>query len=396
MDEFRNFWRKVKLRILQVLGSNMEYPSPKMGAVEKICYNLSKNLVDMGHDAPVVTRYCGQVDNSVIYLQPKVRYAPSLSQRSFDSVRFSMNLNEYLKHNRFDIIHQHGGINGFVISRVVREAGAKVVLTIHNLYLASPIYQERIVATILEQTTGMRAHGVTVETEWMRRYMMRWIHDRPVTTIPLGVPEANRLERCSARLSLGIDADRFVLLFVGRIMQAKGVLELVRAFDEVCSNLPTDPPFLAIVGPPNASFGTASSSYFDQVMQHIHESKFRQNVAYFGFGAETILHKLYSSADAVCVPSLFEATGLVALEAMSFALPVIATRTGGLAECVRPRQNGLLVEPGSIHQLSDAILYLYRYPEQRKVMGSNALQHISFHHSWRSIAAKFIEFYDRV
>lgn len=374
----------------------MEYPSPKMGAVEKIVYNLSKQLVDMGHESTVVARQCGQVDNSVIYLRPKVRHAPSLFQPILDNIRFSMILNEYLKHNRFDIIHQHGGIKGFVLSRIIREAGAKVVLTVHNLYLASPIYHERIMATILEQATGMRAHGVTVETEWMRKYIMRWIPDRPVTTIPLGVSEANRLERSSVRSSLGIDADRFVLLFVGRIMRAKGVLELIRAFDEVCSNFLTAPPLLALVGPPNASFGTASSSYFNRVMRHIHESKFRENVVYFGFGADPLLRRLYSSADAVCVPSLFEATGLVALEAMSFGLPVIATRTGGLAECVHPRQNGLLVDPGSIHQLSDAILYLYHHPEERKVMGSNALQHVLSHHSWRSIAAKFIEFYDTV
>src|SRR4029078_10318300 len=52
------------------------------------------------------------------------------------------------------------------------------------------------------------------------------------------------------------------------------------------------------------------------------------------------------AADVVVVPSREEPLGLAAIEALACGMPIIATRTGGLAEVVRDGVNGLLVEPG--------------------------------------------------
>lgn len=60
--------------------------------------------------------------------------------------------------------------------------------------------------------------------------------------------------------------------------------------------------------------------------------------------------------DALALPSLFgEGLPMVVLEAMAAGLPVIATRCEGVAEAVAHRENGLLVEPGSVSQLAQAI-----------------------------------------
>lgn len=66
-----------------------------------------------------------------------------------------------------------------------------------------------------------------------------------------------------------------------------------------------------------------------------------------------------AGAHAVVVPSVWaEPFGIVAIEAMAVGSPVVASRTGGLVDIVRDRVDGLLVEPGSVGQLRDALAEL--------------------------------------
>jgi len=79
----------------------------------------------------------------------------------------------------------------------------------------------------------------------------------------------------------------------------------------------------------------------------------------------------YAASDVVVVPSLQEAWGLVATEAMACGKPVVASRVGGLPDQVIDGYNGFLVSPRDPKALADRILYLLENPSEARRMGLN-------------------------
>jgi len=79
----------------------------------------------------------------------------------------------------------------------------------------------------------------------------------------------------------------------------------------------------------------------------------------------------FAASDIVVVPSLQEAWGLVATEAMACGRPIIASRVGGLPDQVIGGFNGFLVPPRDYKAIADKILYLLENPSEARRMGLN-------------------------
>jgi glycosyltransferase involved in cell wall biosynthesis len=85
--------------------------------------------------------------------------------------------------------------------------------------------------------------------------------------------------------------------------------------------------------------------------------------------------EIYQNIDVVIVPTLAdEPFGMVAAEPAFWALPVIASRTGGLPEIIMDEVTGFLIDPGNIYHIADRINYFIENPSIRKQMGINAYQ----------------------
>ncbi len=89
-------------------------------------------------------------------------------------------------------------------------------------------------------------------------------------------------------------------------------------------------------------------------------------------GHVTPVQQAVEDSLAVVVPSLGEGFGMVALEAMERARPVIAAAIGGLEDLVRDGETGLLVTPGDSESLAAAMLALAADPAQAAAMGLEA------------------------
>jgi len=82
--------------------------------------------------------------------------------------------------------------------------------------------------------------------------------------------------------------------------------------------------------------------------------------------------ELINTASIVVMPSRYEPFGLVALEAMQLAKPIIASRVGGLAEIIRHQDTGLLVTRNNIEEITNAMEYLITHPDEAIAMGQRA------------------------
>lgn len=173
-------------------------------------------------------------------------------------------------------------------------------------------------------------------------------------------------QKRSIRNKLGLSEQDFVILYVGRIMEIKGVLELMQAVIGL-----EDPQIkLLIMGSANSG-KWAFSSYERKVKKLSEQNKDR--IIFTGYVDNTEVYQYASVADVQCVPTLVEeAAGLVLLEAMAEGLPLIVTKSGGVTEYV-DKDTALLIERKNIvENLKKAMIYLREHPDVRKQMSGNA------------------------
>ncbi len=101
----------------------------------------------------------------------------------------------------------------------------------------------------------------------------------------------------------------------------------------------------------------------------------------------------YQAADIFVFPSLKEGAPNAVLEAMSCALPVVATRTGGVVDYVRHDQEGLLVSPASPAELSAAMRRAAEDSEARARWGGRARQTACEHFDIAKTTSEYLNLY---
>jgi glycosyltransferase involved in cell wall biosynthesis len=110
-------------------------------------------------------------------------------------------------------------------------------------------------------------------------------------------------------------------------------------------------------------------------------------------GAITDMTAVYASAEILVLPSDWEGTPNVLLEAMATGMPVLATRVGGVPGLVRDGENGLLVDVEDEESLACQLQRLVEEPELRRRLGTAGAEFVRSHHSTQGLAASLATLY---
>lgn len=112
--------------------------------------------------------------------------------------------------------------------------------------------------------------------------------------------------------------------------------------------------------------------------------------------SDDLLSIVYSAADIFVMPSIYEAFGQTALEAMSCGTPVIGFDTGGIPDMVIPGETGLLAKVGDVNDLAEKIQWMIDHIEERKQMGINAREHVVEKFTLEIQATRYIDLYSKL
>src|SRR5579883_831318 len=138
------------------------------------------------------------------------------------------------------------------------------------------------------------------------------------------------------------------LLFVGRLEPRKGIDVLLDAASRLLARFPST--HLDIVGNDRLPAPTGRT-YRELFEADPASAAIRDRVHFRGEVSEEVLRGFYRACDIFVAPSRFESFGLILLEAMMFAKPVVCCRAGGMPEVVIDGETGLLAEPGDAASL---------------------------------------------
>jgi glycosyltransferase involved in cell wall biosynthesis len=154
-----------------------------------------------------------------------------------------------------------------------------------------------------------------------------------------------------------------VLGVVGRLSEEKGHRFLIAAMPEILAHEPQAQLLIVGSGPLEAALRAQIEAL--DLTEHIQFLGYIQDV-------ETA----FSGMDVLIVPSLSDAFPLVTLEGMLMQLPVVGSRTGGIAEIIVDGETGLLVPPGDSAALAQACRCLLSRPDLARQMGLRGRQRV--------------------
>lgn len=150
------------------------------------------------------------------------------------------------------------------------------------------------------------------------------------------------------------------ILFLGRLGERKGTFDLVNAFGQLASRFP------------KARLICAGDGAIKEVQQLTRDLGIESRVTCPGWLSVAEARQLLSSASVFTLPSYAEGLPMALLEAMSWSLPVVTSPVGGIPQVIRDGQNGFLVAPGDVGNLSTALASLLESATLRQRIGEAA------------------------
>jgi glycogen(starch) synthase len=290
---------------------------------------------------------------------------------------------------RADVVHVHLGEDLAVLpvgAAAARLHRLPLVLTIHTSLrhtLAVSDLRSALLKTIggpIERWGEHSAEAVLVITSRLHRLLLSdGVDENRIHLIPPGV---------KASLFEGPFEDPFVdirrprVLFVGRLAPQKGVSTLVEA-----AGLLKDPSAQVLLvgdGPERPKLEREARRL--GVGDRLH---------FVGFFAHDQLPAVFAHADLLVLPSLYEELGTVLLEAMQAALPIVASRTGGIPDVIEDGVNGILVPPGEPEELAHAINRLLADRDLARRLSEGAQERVK-DYDWEVLAERVLSVYQGV
>lgn len=176
--------------------------------------------------------------------------------------------------------------------------------------------------------------------------------------ICMNVPEKIQKDR-KLKAEYNISENDKVVGMISRIEPAKGHKYLLNAISILSSKLADFKNCKFII--------VGSGSLLNNLQRKARKLNIHENVIFAGSRRD--VERFYSIFDIFVLPSLEEPFGIVLLEAMRFAIPVVATKVGGIPEVVLNNETGFLVPPKDSESLANKLIELLNNAELRGKMG---------------------------
>jgi glycogen synthase len=285
-----------------------------------------------------------------------------------------------------DVVHAHDWLTAHAGSLVSRAWGVPWVHTIHATEAGRhqgwlPGALSRAIHSI-EGWSVHEADRILVCSEHMKWEVDRLFDMADSVVIPNGVDTSAGLVDTSLRDEIRSRFPGPLIVHTGRLEWEKGAHTIIEALPRIKKYAPDVQCVIA-------GRGSQTESLIDLAKR----KRVASRVHVDGWLPEAHLRALVAAADVAIVPSLYEPFGIVALEAASVGIPVVAARSGGLIEFLNDDAYGWGFAAGDATDLARAVRDALEDPAEAQRRAANALDHVRRNHSWAAIAERTVQEY---
>ena len=360
------------------IGIVAPYDLSEPGGVNNQIRGQARALRHLGHDVgvygPASSRLGGgeqSLGGSVSVTLGGTKSGLGVDPRSPAAVRRMFQEN-------FDVVHVHEPLTPLVPLIAVWKARCPLVGTFHvhrenghRLYALSAWALAPLVGKLGARLVVSEAARRTVARHFPGEYEI----------VPNGI-EADAFRAPRLRPA-AMARPRPYVLFVGRLEARKGVDHLIRAMPQVQHHV-ADVTLIVVGDGPDRERLMALASQAGATVQFLGRIPDEDLPAYF------------QAADVVCAPALGgESFGIVLLEAMACAKPLVASRIEGYAALVGGAKCARLVAPGNADGLSNELVWLLESEDRRRSLGEHGAAFVR-DYDWSTIARRLETVYRRL
>lgn len=373
-----------KISINVLYHGNIDYKNPSSVSAVVIC--AAKCLTKHGYDFAI---YCD-------YQQPKSKNILPFEEQLCEGIRIlRFNGIKYRRNKRL--------YNWAKIFWISKKSGNNEVLLNHihvlpELVLTSRLFSKKIpnifhVHSFPGSWQGKRwlfalkyADKIIAVSSFIKEKLIEKYPfvEHKVTVLFNGVDTElfNPQRKFDLKRKLGLAQNRFIVFFSGNIWKVKGFETVVKTAKELFHS-ERDIVFIIAGG-------------FNPETNQLHR-KWKEvstpNMNFLGALNHGDLSRYYASANVTIVPSLWEEPfGMVIIESMSCGTPVIGSRIGGIPELIDDGINGFLINPGSVKELKEKIIWCKEHFKRLKEMGKKARKE-ALQFDWSIISDKLKTIY---
>ncbi len=328
------------MRIIQLIsGTGLN------GAIRH-CSELTRLLAERGHDVLLAHKPGAWIAQQSYPKQVRT-VETSLKRYPSELKRMAAIAREF----QCDVVHSHLSSAHFFGVLLTRIFGLRSVATSHMTFLQPHWWwNDRVIAP--SSQTARFQHWVN------------WVPYRRIDVVPNFI-DTNKFkpqrDRASTRSELSVNSKSFLITVIGEVSARKAPHVLVQALPELIARGIKPHVFLV---------GHILPDYQATITREIERLGLGHCVALLGIRNDVA--DLLAASDCCCLPSNREVMPISLLEAMSLGLPAVATKVGGVPECIRDGRDGFLVPPRNPRALAAALTKLALDPALRLSMGQSA------------------------
>ena len=309
----------------------------------------------------------------------------------------AFNLFRILQKEKPDIIHTHGkgpGLYGRIFGKILN---IPVVHTFHGFHYEDYSFLKKILHLAVDTALAIITdqHIFVSTGEKNRAEVIYFLNEDNSTVIHNGVDHEyiaslsvprNEILKSIACSDWGKNK---LLGTISRLSPEKGILNLISAYSEVMSDIPSLR--LLVVG----GYSKEHKDYYLSVKNFIEKENLTEHVRILGYRNDAL--KILKCMDFYISPSLSEGLPISMLEALASGIPTIATEIAGNKDIVRNSVFGILVEPGLPKNLSQGICKMIKLPQrERDILSRNASYQIKKNFSIEEMARKTALLYKKI
>lgn len=267
----------------------------------------------------------------------------------------------YLLFNKqFKIVHIHGASKGsfyrkyfiFFCSKLIFRK--KIIYHVHgggfhNFYVKSNSLTKFLVSQFLNHADVT----ICLSKSW-EKYFSTNFEPKRLVIVPNFIQK-----NCS--LKSYKKEGKVIFLFLGKVVATKGIYDFIEVIKELL--ITYDNKFELWVG------GNGEIQFLENLIK---ENKLEPYVKYLGWIKGDRKEEILKASDIYVLPSYKEGLPVSILEAMSYGMPIISTKVGGIPELVKDNVSGILIEPGDKKALKSAVEIFLTDKNQIKTMGKES------------------------
>lgn len=353
---------------MNILFITRKFP-PTKGGMEKVAYELYKHL--------------SEITNVEL-----IKWGGSNKWLPLVLPYFFLKSCWVLLKKKIDIIYLQDGLLSPLGLLLKKISGKNVAITIHGLDVT---YNNKFYQFLIPKCVSKMDKIICISQATKQECINRGIPEEKITVIPDGISDGFYLNEDKEVLKSALEKmadlkikDKKVLLSVGRLVERKGIHWLVE--NVIPKLLKQRNDFVYLIA--------GDGIFKEKIKEVIRKNNLGDYVTMLGKVDDGVLKLLYNSSDILVMPNIpvegdMEGFGIVALEAASCGVSVVASKLEGVKDAVTDGKNGFLVEAYNINEFVKTVNRLLDNDEKREEIGRNAREFSLENYSWNKIACVY-------